>query len=158
MGARKEDWWSINALVGSTHMTPSYDASVSNSFRFYHYSSTLWRRINEFLPTIIQAMGIFSWQIHLSRPIVNGPRLANCTIIDRYEASDQLSGNCSTNKGNSTHKPLILVMNSSGVFTNLFEHIFSQFLSHSAHRTPNFMNPQFQFPQFKVLQSILFSF
>ena len=81
--------------------------------------------MNEFLPTIIQAMGIFSWQIHLSRPIVNGPRLANCTIIDRYEASDQLSGNCSTNKGNSTHKPLILVTNSSDVFTNFFHQFFS---------------------------------
>ena len=27
-------------------------------------------------------------------------------------------------------------------------------LSSSAHRTPNFMNPEFQFPQFKVLQSV----
>ena len=80
--------------------------------------------MNEFLPTIIQAMGIFSWQIHLSRPIVNGPRLANCTIIDRYEASDQLSGNCSTNKGNSTHKPLILLTNSSDVFTDFVHDFF----------------------------------
>ena len=26
-------------------------------------------------------------------------------------------------------------------------------ISRSAHRTPNFKNPEFQFPQFKVLQS-----
>ena len=31
-------------------------------------------------------------------------------------------------------------------------------LSRSAHRTPNFTNPEFQFPQFKVLQSVFFSF
>ena len=31
-------------------------------------------------------------------------------------------------------------------------------ISRSAHRTPNFMNPEFQFPQFKVLQSVFFSF
>ena len=30
-------------------------------------------------------------------------------------------------------------------------------MSHSAHRTPNFTNPEFQIPQFKVLQSV-FSF
>ena len=29
-------------------------------------------------------------------------------------------------------------------------------LSRSAHRTPNFMNPEFQFPQYKVLQSVFF--
>ena len=29
-------------------------------------------------------------------------------------------------------------------------------LSGSAHRTPNFTNPEFQFPQFKGLQSVLF--
>ena len=29
-------------------------------------------------------------------------------------------------------------------------------LSPSAHRTPNFTNPEFQFPQFKVLQSVFF--
>ena len=28
--------------------------------------------------------------------------------------------------------------------------------SRSAHRTPNFPNPEFQFPQFKVLQSVFF--
>ena len=33
-----------------------------------------------------------------------------------------------------------------------------QNLSRSAHRTPNFTNPEFQFPQFKVLQSVFFSF
>ena len=32
----------------------------------------------------------------------------------------------------------------------------SDYLSHSAHRTTNFMNPEFQFPQFKVLQSVFF--
>ena len=31
-------------------------------------------------------------------------------------------------------------------------------ISCSAHRSPNFTNPKFQFPQFKVLQSIFFSF
>ena len=34
----------------------------------------------------------------------------------------------------------------------------SDYLSHSAHRTTNFMNPEFQFPQFKVLQSVFFLF
>ena len=29
-------------------------------------------------------------------------------------------------------------------------------LSRSAHRTTNFTNPEFQFPQFKVLQSVFF--
>ena len=29
-------------------------------------------------------------------------------------------------------------------------------LSHSAHQTPNLINPEFQFPQFKVLQSVFF--
>ena len=32
------------------------------------------------------------------------------------------------------------------------------YVSRSAHRTPNFTNPKFQFPQFKVLQSGFFSF
>ena len=31
-------------------------------------------------------------------------------------------------------------------------------LSRSAHRTPNFTNPEFQFPQFNVLQRVYFSF
>ena len=31
-------------------------------------------------------------------------------------------------------------------------------LSHSAHQTPNFVNPEFQFPQLKVLQSVFFFF
>ena len=31
-------------------------------------------------------------------------------------------------------------------------------LSRSAHGTPNFMNPEFQFPQFKVLQSVFIFF
>ena len=31
-------------------------------------------------------------------------------------------------------------------------------LSRTDHRTPNFRNPEFQFPQFKVLQSIFFLF
>ena len=35
-----------------------------------------------------------------------------------------------------------------------FLSIFSRYLSRSAHRTPHFTNPEFQFPQFKVLQSI----
>ena len=30
--------------------------------------------------------------------------------------------------------------------------------SRSTHRTPNFTNPEFQFPQFKVLQSVFFLF
>ena len=34
---------------------------------------------------------------------------------------------------------------------------FIMHISRSAHRTPNFMNPECQFPQFKVLQSV-FSF
>jgi hypothetical protein len=29
-------------------------------------------------------------------------------------------------------------------------------LSRSAHQTPNFTNPEFPFPQFKVLQSVFF--
>ena len=29
-------------------------------------------------------------------------------------------------------------------------------ISRSAHQTPNNMNPKFQFPQFKVLQSVLY--
>ena len=29
-------------------------------------------------------------------------------------------------------------------------------ISSSAHQTPNFTNPEFQFPQFKVLQSVFF--
>jgi hypothetical protein len=29
-------------------------------------------------------------------------------------------------------------------------------LSYSAHQAPNFTNPEFQFPQFKVLQSVVF--
>ena len=42
-------------------------------------------------------------------------------------------------------------------FSNFFVHILgnaatSYILSRSAHRTPNFTNPEFQFPQFKVLQ------
>ena len=32
----------------------------------------------------------------------------------------------------------------------------SKQISRSAHRTPNFINPEFQFPQFKVLQSVFF--
>ena len=32
------------------------------------------------------------------------------------------------------------------------------FFSRSAHRTPNFMNPEFQFPQFMVLESVFFFF
>ena len=32
----------------------------------------------------------------------------------------------------------------------------SEGISRSAHRTPNFTNPEFQFPQFKVLQSVFF--
>ena len=31
-------------------------------------------------------------------------------------------------------------------------------ISRSAHRTTNFMNPEFQFPQFKVLQSVFIFF
>ena len=31
----------------------------------------------------------------------------------------------------------------------------SRLLFRSAHRTTNFTNPEFQFPQFKVLQSVL---
>ena len=34
--------------------------------------------------------------------------------------------------------------------------LFSRLVSRSAHQTPNFTNPKFQFPQFKVLQ-IVFS-
>ena len=34
---------------------------------------------------------------------------------------------------------------------------FSAKLSCSAHRTPNFANPEFKFPQFKVLQSVFFN-
>ena len=34
--------------------------------------------------------------------------------------------------------------------------LFSNFLSRSAHRPPNFTNSEFQFPQFKVLQSVFF--
>ena len=33
---------------------------------------------------------------------------------------------------------------------------FYVLLSRSAHRTPNFTNPEFQFPQYKVLQSFFF--
>ena len=33
---------------------------------------------------------------------------------------------------------------------------FSKFTSRSAHRTPNFTHPKFQFPQFKVVQSVFF--
>ena len=35
---------------------------------------------------------------------------------------------------------------------------FSEFIPGSAHRTPNFTNPEFQFPQFEVLESDFFSF
>ena len=31
-----------------------------------------------------------------------------------------------------------------------------RYISRSAHQTPNFPNPEFQFPQFKVLQSVFF--
>ena len=41
------------------------------------------------------------------------------------------------------------------VQVNIF---FMKYISLSAHRTPNFLNPKFQFPQFKVLQSVFFSF
>ena len=34
--------------------------------------------------------------------------------------------------------------------------IGKEFISRSAHRTPNFTYPEFQFPQFKVLQSSFF--
>ena len=36
--------------------------------------------------------------------------------------------------------------------------IFNCFLSHSAHRTTNFTNPEFQSPQFKVLQNVFIYF
>ena len=35
---------------------------------------------------------------------------------------------------------------------------FFAYISRSAHQTPNFTNPEFQFPQFKVLQSGFFLF
>jgi hypothetical protein len=36
------------------------------------------------------------------------------------------------------------------------QHIIEILLSRSAHQTPKFTNPEFQFPQFKVLQSGFF--
>ena len=36
--------------------------------------------------------------------------------------------------------------------------ISSVFISRSAHRTPNFTDPEFQFPEFKVLQSGFLNF
>ena len=35
-----------------------------------------------------------------------------------------------------------------------FQKYFDQLVSCSAHQTPNIPNPEFQFPQFKVLQSV----
>ena len=37
-----------------------------------------------------------------------------------------------------------------------FYHFITHLLSRSAHWTPNFTNPEFQFPQFKVLKSVCF--
>ena len=34
--------------------------------------------------------------------------------------------------------------------------IIYHYVSSSAHQTPNFLNPEFQFPQFKVLQRVFF--
>ena len=45
------------------------------------------------------------------------------------------------------------VLISLGPSSNKFGYIR---ISRSAHRTPNFTNPKFQFPQFKVLQSVVF--
>ena len=46
------------------------------------------------------------------------------------------------------HQILLPISNSESTkFVN-------KYISRSAHRTTNFMNPEFQFPQFKVLQSI----
>ena len=36
--------------------------------------------------------------------------------------------------------------------------VFVIIISRSAHRTPNFTNPEFQFPQLKVLQSVFLFF
>ena len=50
---------------------------------------------------------------------------------------------------------------SYGVITiieNLHKYILLKLLSRSAHRTPNFTNPEFQFLQLKELQSVSFSF
>ena len=51
-----------------------------------------------------------------------------------------------------------LVKLTTYIFSRIFRiRIFefsTKYLSRSAHRTTNFTNPEFQFPQFKVLQSV----
>ena len=45
----------------------------------------------------------------------------------------------------------------SKVSNSKIVHVLSlRLLSRSAHQTPNFTNPEFQFPQLKVLQSVFF--
>ena len=58
---------------------------------------------------MIQNTGILPLVANLQRPMVIGPMLANWTIIDKYEARVHFSGSLSTSKGNSTHKPFILI-------------------------------------------------
>merc|ERR1719210_2486048 len=58
---------------------------------------------------MIQNTGILPLVANLQRPMVIGPMLANWTIMDKYEARVHFSGSLSTSKGNSTHKPFILI-------------------------------------------------
>ena len=43
----------------------------------------------------------------LIQPYTRGPRLASCTMMERKEGRDQPSGRLETNRGSSTHRPLI---------------------------------------------------
>ena len=63
------------------------------------------------------------------------------------------------------HQPIPKLLSFSSKFLRMVggsneQHISKfaadEYLSRSAHRTPNFPNPGFQFPQFKVLQSVFF--
>ena len=74
----------------------------------------------------------------------------------------------SKKKDQYDHKSLFQLLvpyNSSSVLSYLNKYFIQSIrlkihksISRSAHRTLNFVNPKFQFPQFKVLQSVFFSF
>ena len=80
-------------------------------------------------------------------------------IVWRAHSDARIPDCCSTYNGVKTFIKwhLVLIMNSSDSFTNLeltiYELFYEYFISH---RATNFASPEFQFLQFKVLQSVFY--
>ena len=60
---------------------------------------------------------------------------------------------CCINENPTVDDPFAVQMCLGKNYRKLIDHYI---LSRSAHQTTNFMNPQFQFSQFEVLQSVFF--